>query len=272
MNIIKIMRQYHDLLKWVLSKGKLRKDRTGVGTYSVFGAQSRYDIAEGFPLLSTKKVHFKSVVHELLWFLKGESNLKYLHDNKVRIWDEWADENGDLGRVYGVQWTAWRKPDGGSINQIERIIEQIKSDPTSRRHIVSAWNVGELDQMALLPCHAFFQFYVDTDERTLSCHLYQRSADLFLGVPFNIASYSLLTMMIAQLCDLKPGEFIHSFGDLHIYTNHVEQVELQLARDFRPLPEVMLNSAIKNIRDFKFEDIELHNYNPHPLIKAPIAV
>ena len=272
MNITKIMRQYHELLKWVLSRGKLRKDRTGVGTHAVFGAQSRYNIAEGFPLLTTKKVHFKSVVHELLWFLKGESNLKYLHDNKVRIWDEWADENGDLGRVYGVQWTAWRKPDGDTINQIENIIEQIKSDPTSRRHIVSAWNVGELDQMALFPCHAFFQFYVDTDERTLSCHLYQRSADLFLGVPFNIASYSLLTMMIAQVCDLGPGEFIHSFGDLHIYTNHVEQVELQLSRDFRPLPEVKLNPAIKSIRDFTFEDIELHNYNPHPLIKAPIAV
>ncbi len=266
------MRQYHELLKLVLDKGKIRKDRTGVGTHSVFGAQARYSLAEGFPLLTTKKVHFKSIAHELIWFLTGSGNLQYLHDNKVSIWDEWADENGDLGRIYGVQWINWITPDGRSINQIERVIEQIKTDPTSRRHLVSAWNVGELEQMALLPCHVFFQFYVDTDENTLSCHLYQRSADLFLGVPFNIASYSLLTMMVAQICGLKPGEFIHTFGDLHIYTNHLEQVELQLSREFRPLPHLKLNLDIKKISDFTYEDLELLDYNPHPSIRASIAI
>ncbi len=266
------MKQYHDLLEHVLHNGKYRKDRTGVGTYSVFGAQSRFDLKDSFPLLTTKKLHLRSIIHELLWFIKGDTNVKYLHDNKVKIWDEWADENGDLGRIYGAQWTDWKKPDGSSINQVDQLIENIKNDPTSRRHIITAWNPGELDQMALSPCHALFQFYVDETDKTLSCQLYQRSADLFLGVPFNIASYAIFTMMIAQVCDLKPGEFVHTFGDLHIYSNHIEQVKLQLSRTFRSLPLMKINPDVKNIHDFKFEDFTLENYDPHPSIKAPIAV
>ncbi len=266
------MQEYHDLLNLVLKKGKTRKDRTGVGTISIFGAQARFDLRENFPLLTTKKVHSKSITHELLWFLRGETTLQYLHEHKVSIWDEWANEQGDLGRIYGAQWCDWRKPDGSSVNQIDRVIEQIQRNPFSRRHIVTAWNPGELDQMALSPCHALFQFYVDVEEGTLSCQLYQRSADLFLGVPFNIASYAMLTLMVAQVCGLKPGEFVHSFGDLHIYTNHLEQVKLQLSREFRPLPQMKLNPAIKNIHYFTYPDFEVIGYDPHPAIKAPIAV
>ncbi len=266
------MKAYHDLLNLVLDNGKTRKDRTGVGTISIFGAQARFDLQNSFPLLTTKKVHLKSITHELLWFLRGETSLQYLHDHKVTIWDEWADETGDLGRIYGAQWCHWRRPDGSSVNQIDRVIEQIKNNPYSRRHIVTAWNPGEIEQMALTPCHALFQFYVDVEEGALSCQLYQRSADLFLGVPFNIASYALLTMMVAQVCDLRPGEFVHTFGDLHIYSNHLKQVNLQLSREFRPLPQMKLNSQIRNIRDFTYEDFELLNYDPHPVIKAPIAV
>lgn len=264
------MIQYLELLKYVLENGKFRKDRTGVGTYSVFGAQVRFNLEDGFPLLTTKKLHVKSIIYELLWFLRGDTNIKYLHDHGVTIWDEWADENGDLGRIYGAQWCDWRTPDGRSINQIDQVIEQIKTNPYSRRLIVSAWNVGELDQMRLPPCHVLFQFYVSDGK--LSCQLYQRSADIFLGVPFNIASYSLLTMMIAQVCDLKPGEFIHTFGDLHLYSNHVEQAKLQLSREPRKLPTMKLNPNIKNIHDFKYEDFELIGYDPHPPIKAPVAV
>lgn len=266
------MKEYHDLLKLVLKKGKKRKDRTGVGTISMFGAQARFDLSDSFPLLTTKKVHLKSITYELLWFLRGDTNLKYLHDHKVTIWDEWADEKGDLGRIYGAQWCHWQRPDGTTVNQIDRVIEQIKRDPFSRRHIVTAWNPGEIEQMALTPCHALFQFYVDVDEGTLSCQLYQRSADLFLGVPFNIASYALLTLMVAQVCNLKPGEFVHSFGDLHIYTNHLEQVNLQLSRDFKALPQMKLNPAVRNIDDFTYEDFKLTGYDPHPVIRAPIAV
>jgi len=264
------MIQYLDLLKYVLENGKFRKDRTGVGTYSVFGAQVRFNLEEGFPLLTTKKLHVKSIIYELLWFLRGDTNIKYLHEHGVTIWDEWADENGDLGRIYGAQWCDWRTPDGRSINQIDEVIEQIKTNPTSRRLIVSAWNVGELNQMRLPPCHILFQFYVS--EGKLSCQLYQRSADIFLGVPFNIASYSLLTMMVAQVCGLKPYEFIHTFGDLHLYSNHVEQAKLQLSREPRKLPIMKLNPDIKNIHDFKYEDFELIGYDPHPPIKAPVAV
>jgi thymidylate synthase len=264
------MIQYLNLLKYVLENGKFRKDRTGVGTYSVFGAQVRFNLEEGFPLLTTKKLHVKSIIYELLWFLRGDTNIKYLHEHGVTIWDEWADENGDLGRIYGAQWCDWRAPDGRSINQIDEIIEQIKTNPTSRRLIVSAWNVGELNQMRLPPCHILFQFYVS--EGKLSCQLYQRSADIFLGVPFNIASYSLLTMMVAQVCGLKPYEFIHTFGDLHLYSNHVEQAKLQLSREPRKLPIMKLNPDIKNIHDFKYEDFELIGYDPHPPIKAPVAV
>ncbi len=266
------MKEYHDLLNLVLDKGKTRKDRTGVGTISIFGAQARFDLQNSFPLLTTKKVHLKSITHELLWFLRGETDLQYLHDHKVTIWDEWADETGDLGRIYGAQWCHWRRPDGSTVNQIDRVIEQIKNNPYSRRHIVTAWNPGEIEQMALTPCHALFQFYVDVEEGALSCQLYQRSADLFLGVPFNIASYALLTLMVAQVCDLRPGEFVHSFGDLHIYSNHLEQVKLQLSRDFRPLPQMKLNPQVRNIRDFTYEDFELTGYDPHPVIRAPIAV
>ncbi len=265
------MKTYLDLLQLVLDKGERRSDRTGTGTVGVFGAQARYDLADGFPLLTTKKLHWKSIVHELLWFLKGDTNIRYLKENGVSIWDEWADENGDLGRVYGAQWRDWKTADGGSVDQIARLVERIKKDPFSRRHIVTAWNPAEVDQMALPPCHALFQFYVSPSGK-LSCQLYQRSADLFLGVPFNIASYALLTLMMAQVCGLKPGEFVHSFGDLHIYLNHLDQVRLQLSREPKALPSARLNPEIKAIDGFDFGDIELLNYEPHPLIKAPIAV
>ena len=264
------MRQYHDLLRLVIEEGKPRMDRTGTGTLSVFGAQARFDLRDRFPLLTTKKLHLKSIVHELLWFLRGETNVRYLNEHGVTIWDEWADGSGELGPIYGAQWTHWRGADGAVINQIDGVIDQIKKNPASRRLIVSAWNVADLEQMALLPCHVLFQFYARDGE--LSCQLYQRSADLFLGVPFNIASYALLTMMVAQVCDLKPGEFIHTFGDLHLYQNHLEQTREQLTRDFRPLPSMQLNPAVKNIHDFRFEDFTLTEYDPHPAIKAPIAV
>ena len=264
------MTQYLDLLRLVLEQGKFKADRTGTGTYSVFGAQTRFPLVKGFPLVTTKKLHVKSIIYELLWFLRGDTNVKYLHDHGVTIWDEWADPAGSLGRIYGAQWCDWRTPDGHSINQIDQVVEQIKKNPDSRRHLVSAWNVGELRQMALAPCHALFQFYVQEGE--LSCQLYQRSADLFLGVPFNIASYALLTMMIAQVCGLKPGTFVHTFGDLHLYANHLEQARLQLARAPRPLPQMRLNPAVKSIHGFKYEDFELSGYDPHPAIKAPIAV
>lgn len=264
------MQQYHRLLQLVLDHGKFKSDRTGTGTYSVFGAQERFDLRETFPVLTTKKLHLRSIIHELLWFLKGDTNVRYLNENKVTIWDEWADENGDLGRVYGAQWRDWQTVKGGHIDQIANVIADIKRNPDSRRLMVSAWNPGEIDQMALAPCHALFQFYVQDGE--LSCQLYQRSADLFLGVPFNIASYALLTLMIAQVCDLKPGDFVHTFGDLHLYANHLDQAREQLARDFRPLPVMKLNPAIRNIEDFKFEDFTLQGYDPHPAIKAPISV
>jgi thymidylate synthase len=264
------MRQYHDLLRLVLDHGAPREDRTGTGTLSVFGAQARFDLRERFPLLTTKKLHLKSIIHELLWFLRGETNVRSLNEKGVTIWDEWADENGDLGPIYGAQWVRWRSADGAPVNQIDGVIADIKRSPQSRRLIVNAWNVGELDKMALPPCHVLFQFYVNDGE--LSCQLYQRSADLFLGVPFNIASYALLTMMIAQVCELRPGEFIHTFGDLHLYRNHLEQAREQLSREFRPLPRMQLNPAVKNISDFRFEDFTLSEYDPHPAIKAPIAV
>jgi len=265
------MTQYLDLLRHVLEHGKFKGDRTGTGTYSVFGAQARFDLRENFPALTTKKLHLKSIIYELLWFLRGETNVRWLQEHGVTIWDEWADkETGDLGPVYGKQWCDWRTADGRSINQIDGVIEQIKKNPGSRRHLVTAWNPGEIEGMALPPCHCLFQFYVSEGE--LSCQLYQRSADLFLGVPFNIASYALLTRMVAQVCDLKPGEFVHTFGDLHLYANHVEQAKLQLSREPRPLPQMKLNPAVKNIHDFKFEDFELTGYDPHPGIKAPIAV
>jgi thymidylate synthase len=264
------MIQYLDLLRLVLDSGKLKSDRTGTGTYCVFGAQARFPLADGFPLLTTKKLHLKSIIYELLWFLRGDTNVKYLNEHGVSIWDEWADQDGSLGRIYGAQWCDWRTPDGRSINQIDQVIGQIKSNPDSRRLIVTAWNAGELERMALPPCHSLFQFFVQDGE--LSCQLYQRSADLFLGVPFNIASYALLTMMVAQVCDLKPGTFIHTFGDLHLYSNHIEQAKLQLTREPRPLPEMKINPTAKNIRDFKFEDFQLLNYDPHPGIKAPIAI
>ena len=264
------MVQYLDLLRLVMKNGKFRPDRTGTGTYSLFGAQARFPLQQGFPLLTTKKLHVKSIIYELLWFLRGDTNVKFLNENGVSIWNEWADEQGDLGRIYGAQWCDWKTPNGQSINQIDRVVQQIKKDATSRRLIVSAWNVGELDKMALPPCHALFQFYVNDGE--LSCQLYQRSADLFLGVPFNIASYALLTMMVAQVCHLKPGEFIHTFGDLHLYANHLDQAKLQLTRDPRPLPQVRLNPAVTDIHAFRYEDFELLGYDPHPAIKAPIAV
>lgn len=265
-----LMIQYLQLLQHVLEHGKHRPDRTGTGTYAVFGAQTRFDLSQGFPLLTTKKLHVKSIIYELLWFLRGDTNVKYLNERGVTIWDEWADAEGNLGRVYGAQWSDWRTPDGKSINQIDQVIEQIEKNPHSRRHIVSAWNVGELDQMALPPCHVLFQFFV-MDGR-LSCQLYQRSADLFLGVPFNIASYALLTLMVAQVCGLKPGEFVHTFGDLHLYANHIEQAKLQLTREPRPLPQMKLNPKVTNIHAFAYEDFELSGYDPHPSIKAPIAV
>lgn len=264
------MKQYQDLLQLVLDSGKFKPDRTGTGTYSLFGAQARFSLRESFPLLTTKKLHLRSIIHELLWFLKGETNIRYLKENGVSIWDEWADEEGNLGRVYGAQWCDWRTADGRSIHQVDRVIEQIKSNPDSRRLIVSAWNVGEIEGMALPPCHALFQFFVQDGE--LSCQLYQRSADLFLGVPFNIASYSLLTLMVAQVCDLRPGDFVHTFGDLHLYANHLEQTRLQLGREPRPLPTMTLNPEVKDIHKFVYEDFTLSGYDPHPHIKAPVAV
>lgn len=264
------MKQYHDLLQHILDKGTFKGDRTGTGTLSTFGYQMRFNLEEGFPVLTTKKLHLRSIIHELLWFLQGDTNIQYLKDNNVSIWDEWADENGDLGPVYGYQWRSWPTPEGGSIDQISNLIEQIKKNPNSRRLIVNAWNVAYVDNMALPPCHTMFQFYVADGK--LSCQLYQRSADTFLGVPFNIASYALLTMMIAQVCNLKPGEFIHTLGDAHLYSNHLDQAKLQLERDFRPLPTMKINPEVKDIFGFKYEDFELLNYDPHPTIKAPIAV
>ena len=264
------MKQYLQLLSYVLENGITREDRTGTGTKSVFGYQARYNLQEGFPLLTTKKCHLRSIIIELLWFLKGDTNIKYLHDNKVTIWDEWADENGNLGPVYGKQWRHWEAPDGRTIDQISNVIEQIKKNPNSRRLIVCAWNPADVDKMALPPCHTLFQFYVVNNK--LSCQLYQRSADIFLGVPFNIASYSLLTMMIAQVCGLEVGDFIHTIGDAHLYLNHIEQAKLQLSRKPFPLPTMKINKDIKNIFDFKYEDFELQNYQCHPTIKAPIAV
>ncbi|MES2201642.1 MAG: thymidylate synthase [candidate division FCPU426 bacterium] len=264
------MKQYLDMLTRVLETGERREDRTGVGTLSVFGAQARFDLRQGFPLVTTKKTHLRSIIHELLWFLSGDTNIRYLRENKVSIWDEWADANGELGPVYGRQWRSWPSS-SGPIDQIAKVIEQIKTKPRSRRLIVSAWNPSQVDEMALPPCHLLFQFYVHTDGR-LSCHMYQRSADLFLGVPFNIASYALLTMMMAQVCGLKPGDFVHSFGDLHLYLNHLDQARLQLTREPRALPTMILNPDVKNIFDFKFEDFTLTGYDPHPGISAPIAV
>ena len=264
------MQQYHELLRIVLERGKFKNDRTGTGTRSVFGAQARFPLAAGFPLLTTKKLHLKSIIHELLWFLRGDTNVKYLNEHGVTIWNEWANPAGDLGRIYGAQLCDWRAPDGRSINQIDSVIQQIRQNPDSRRLMVSAWNPGELEQMALPPCHALFQFFVQEGE--LSCQLYQRSADLFLGVPFNIASYALLTLMVAQVCQLKPGDFVHTFGDLHLYSNHLEQARLQLSRQPLPLPRMKLNPGITDIHDFRFEDFELTGYDPHPAIKAPIAV
>lgn len=264
------MKQYHDLLKHILENGTEKGDRTGTGTLSTFGYQSRYDLAKGFPVLTTKKLHLRSIIHELLWFLKGDTNIQYLKENNVSIWDEWADENGDLGPVYGYQWRSWPTPDGQHIDQITNLIESIKKNPDSRRLIVSAWNVAYVDQMALPPCHTMFQFYVADGK--LSCQLYQRSADTFLGVPFNIASYALLTMMIAQVCGLQPGEFIHTLGDAHLYTNHLEQAELQLTRDLRPLPQMKINPEVTDIFGFTINDFELVNYDPHPHIKAAVAV
>ncbi len=264
------MRQYHDLLRLVLDHGSSRHDRTGVGTLSVFGAQARFDLRERFPLLTTKKLHLKSIIYELLWFLRGDTNLRYLNEHGVTIWDEWADKDGNLGRVYGAQWRDWLGPRDEHLDQIAKVVEQIKSNPQSRRLIVNAWNAAEVEKVALPPCHVLFQFYVNEGE--LSCQLYQRSADLFLGVPFNIASYSLLTMMVAQVCDLQPGDFIHTFGDLHLYRNHLDQAREQLKREYRELPRMKLNPAIRRLEDFRFEDFELLDYNPHPAIKAPIAV
>ncbi len=264
------MKQYHDLLSHVLAHGAKKEDRTGTGTLSVFGYQMRYNLADGFPLLTTKKLHTKSIIHELLWFLKGETNIKYLKDNGVSIWDEWADENGELGPVYGHQWRSWPTPEGLQIDQISNLVHMIKTNPDSRRLIVSAWNVAEIGKMALPPCHCLFQFYVADGK--LSCQLYQRSADIFLGVPFNIASYALLTLMMAQVCGLKPGDFVHTLGDAHLYLNHVEQAKLQLSRDERALPDLHLNPHVTNLFDFKFEDFEVVGYDPHPAIKAPIAV
>src|SRR4051794_40058181 len=264
------MVQYLQLLKLVLDEGKFRPDRTGTGTYSVFGAQARFDLEKGFPVLTTKKLHLKSIIYELLWFLRGDTNVKYLNEHGVTIWDEWADSEGNLGRVYGAQWCDWRTADGRSINQIDGVIEQIRKNPHSRRHIVSAWNAGEVEQMALPPCHVLFQFFVQ--DGRLSCQLYQRSADLFLGVPFNIASYALLTMMVARVCELEPGDFVHTFGDLHLYSNHAEQARLQLSREPRALPRMALNPAVRDIHAFTFEDFTLSGYDPHPGIKAPIAV
>ncbi len=264
------MKNYQNLLRHILDNGEKKQDRTGTGTLSVFGHQMRFNLQEGFPALTTKKVHLRSIIHELLWFLSGDTNIKYLKDNKVRIWDEWADEDGNLGPVYGAQWRSWETPDGKIVDQISNVIEQIKKNPDSRRHLVVAFNPGIIDKMALPPCHAFFQFYVNNGE--LSCQMYQRSADVFLGVPFNIASYALLTMMVAQVCDLKPKEFIHTFGDTHLYLNHLDQAKLQLTRTPKPLPKMKINPHVKNIFDFKFEDFELIEYNPDPHIKAEVSV
>ena len=264
------MKQYHDLLQHILDNGVEKNDRTGTGTLSCFGYQMRFDLSEGFPLLTTKKLHLRSIIHELLWFLQGDTNIKYLKDNGVRIWDEWADENGDLGPVYGYQWRSWPNPDGSHTDQIVKLLDQLKNNPDSRRHIVSAWNPSFIDEMALPPCHCLFQFFVADGK--LSCQLYQRSADTFLGVPFNIASYAILTMMLAQVCGLQAGEFVHTFGDVHLYKNHIEQAQLQLSRDFRPLPQMKLNPEVKDLFDFKFEDFELVNYDPHPHIKAEVSV
>ena len=264
------MRQYLDLLQHVLDHGTRKTDRTGTGTLSVFGAQLRFDLAAGFPLVTTKKVHLKSIIHELLWFLKGETNTRYLTDNGVTIWDEWAGPQGELGPVYGYQWRSWPTPGGGHIDQISQILEQIRKTPDSRRMIVSAWNVADLPKMALLPCHAFFQFYVADGK--LSCQMYQRSADMFLGVPFNTASYALLILMVAQVCGLKPGELVHTFGDTHLYLNHLDQAREQLSRSPRRLPVMKLNPAVKDLFQFKYEDFTLENYDPHPAIKAPVAV
>jgi len=264
------MQQYLDLMRHVRDNGTRKEDRTGTGTVSVFGYQMRFDLSKGFPLVTTKKCHLRSILHELLWFLKGDTNIRYLHDNKVTIWDEWADEEGNLGPVYGYQWRSWPAPDGGSIDQISQVIEQIRNNPDSRRIIVSAWNVGEIENMALPPCHAFFQFYVADGK--LSCQLYQRSADIFLGVPFNIASYALLTLMMAQVTGLQAGDFVHTFGDAHLYLNHLEQTNLQLSRNPRQLPAMQLNPDIDDLFAFSFDDFELQNYDPHPHIKAPVAV
>ncbi len=264
------MRVYLDLMQHVLEHGTKKSDRTGTGTLSVFGYQMHFNLAQGFPLLTTKKVHLRSIIYELLWFLQGDTNIKYLKDHKVTIWDQWADVNGNLGPVYGKQWRSWATVDGRVVDQISEVVEQIKKNPDSRRLIVSAWNVGELEQMALAPCHAFFQFYVADGK--LSCQLYQRSADIFLGVPFNIASYALLTLMVAQVCGLQPGDFVHTFGDAHLYSNHLEQTREQLSREPRPLPTMRINPNVKNIFDFKFEDFTLDGYDPHPAIRAPVAV
>ena len=264
------MEQYHALMRHILDQGTKKEDRTGTGTTSVFGYQMRFDLNKGFPLVTTKKVHLRSIIHELLWFLKGDTNIAYLKENGVSIWDEWADENGNLGPVYGHQWRSWPTPDGGTIDQISQVLAQIKRNPDSRRMIVSAWNVAEVNNMALPPCHAFFQFYVADGK--LSCQLYQRSADVFLGVPFNIASYALLTMMVAQVCGLKPGDFVHTLGDAHLYSNHIIQAKIQLSRELRPLPTMQLNPSVKDVFAFKFEDFELKDYDPHPHIKAAVAV
>ncbi len=265
-----IMKQYHQLLEHILENGVDKGDRTGTGTRSVFGYQNRYDLSKGFPVITTKKLHLRSIIHELLWFISGDTNIKYLKDNNVSIWDEWADENGDLGPVYGHQWRSWPDGNGGTIDQITKLVDNLKNNPNSRRHIVSAWNVADIEKMALPPCHCLFQFYVANGK--LSCQLYQRSADVFLGVPFNIASYALFTMMLAQVCDLEVGEFIHTFGDAHLYSNHFEQAKLQLTRELRALPTMKINAEVKNIFDFKYEDFELLNYDPHPHIKAKVAV
>lgn len=273
------MKQYLDLMQHVMENGAQKHDRTGTGTISVFGYQMRFNLQDGFPMVTTKKLHLKSIIHELIWFLTGDTNIQYLKDNGVRIWDEWADENGNLGPVYGYQWRSWPKPDGGHIDQITQVVNQLKNNPDSRRIMVSAWNVADVNQMALPPCHSLFQFYVQPADASkgetrgkLSCQLYQRSADIFLGVPFNIASYALLTMMMAQVCDLDYGDFIHTFGDAHIYNNHLEQVQLQLSREPRPLPTMKINPDVKDIFDFKFEDFTLENYDPHPHIKGVVAV
>ncbi len=270
------MQQYLDLMRRVRTSGVRRQDRTGTGTLSVFGHQMRFDLSQGFPLLTTKKLHLRSIIHELLWFLAGDTNIKYLNDNKVRIWDEWADEKGDLGPVYGHQWRSWPAPDGRRIDQIAQVVESLRHNPYSRRHIVSAWNVADVDNMALPPCHCLFQFYVapieGSDKTRLSCQLYQRSADIFLGVPFNIASYALLTLMMAQVTGHEPGDFVHTFGDAHLYLNHLEQVDLQLSRTPRPLPRMHLNPEIRDIFAFRFADFELTGYDPHPHIKAEVAV